>query len=67
MWRGLRRGRWTVLSALLCAGCATPLPQGDHWGVRRIAGRTPAVVSLSEVNPGQPAATRPLQAIPSAA
>lgn len=62
MRAGLRRGRWPALPALLlCAGCATQLPQGDQWGVQRIAGRTPAVVSLSEVNPGQPAATRPLQ------
>ena len=59
---GPRRGRWPALPALLlCAGCATQLPQGDQWGVRRTAGRAPAVVSLSEVNPGQPAATRPLQ------
>lgn len=64
MARGPRRGHWLALPALLwCAGCATQAPQGDQWGVRRIAGRVPAVVSLSEVNPGQPAATRPLQPV----
>jgi hypothetical protein len=61
---GPRHGRWPALPVLLlCAGCATQAPQGDQWGVRRIAGVTPAVVSLSEVNPGQPAATGPLQPV----
>ena len=61
---GARRCRWPALPALLlCAACATQAPRGDHWGVRRIAGAEPALVSLSEVNPGRTAATQPLQPV----
>lgn len=60
----MRRSRWPALPALLlCAACATQAPRGDHWGVRRIAGADPALVSLSEVNPGRTAATQPLQPV----
>ena len=52
-----------LLALLLGVGCATQVPADDHWGVRRIAGRMPAVVSLSEVNQGQPATTAPLRSV----
>ena len=64
MPRVARRSRWPALSVLLlCAACATQAPHGDHWGVRRIAGAEPALVSLSDVNPGRVAATQPLQPV----
>ena len=64
MPRGARRSRWPALPALLlCAACAMQQPRGDHWGVRRIAGAEPALVSLSDVNPGRAAATQPLQPV----
>lgn len=68
MARGPRRGRWPALPALLlavlsCAGCTAPVPRGDHWGVRRIPGRVPAIASLSEVNRDKPAPTAPLRPV----
>lgn len=61
--RRARRPGWIAL-ALFCAGCASDGPGGDHWGVRRETGSTPAIVSLSEVNVGSPEATGALVSVP---
>lgn len=61
------RARLCLLSALLaCAGCAAPAAfVEDGWGVqRRFDGRTPVLLSISEINAGTAPAAGAVAATP---
>lgn len=62
---GVRALPFLLLACLLTACAATPSFTEDGWGVqRRLDGRVPALLSISEINAGTPAATGGIDALP---
>ena len=53
-------------AALLCVACAGPTRvDADGWSIeRRFDGRTPALISISEINAGSPPAPDAIQRVP---
>ena len=60
------RARPALLALILaCAGCSAPAAfTEDGWGVQRRDGRTPVLLSISEINAGTPPASGEIASVP---